>query len=120
MLTVSSFGTELCVTNCYCANDDGIVSVMCGGFLYDYIPTSDGVSRLLETWFFVCRSWLSLDTLSSLGPESSVHVSVCLTFHDCVLTVSLSGTAKCLFCAETLTFLAERRRLGSFRFTYLP
>jgi len=27
--------------------------------------------------------------------------------HDCVLTLSLSGVAKCLFCAETLAFLAK-------------
>jgi len=27
--------------------------------------------------------------------------------HDCVLTVSLSCIAKCLFCAETLAFPAE-------------
>jgi len=31
---------------------------------------------------------------------------------DCVLTVSLSGIVKCLFCAETLGFLAESRSLG--------
>jgi len=34
--------------------------------------------------------------------------------HDYVLTVSLSGIAKCLFCAETLAFLAESRPLGPF------
>jgi len=32
--------------------------------------------------------------------------------HDCVLTVSLSGIAKYLFCAETLSFLAQSRALG--------
>jgi len=39
------------------------------------------------------------------------HVSIS---HDCVLTVSLSGIAKCLLCAETLEFLAESRPLGLF------
>jgi len=31
--------------------------------------------------------------------------------HECGLTVSLSGTAKCLFFVETLAFLAQRRPL---------
>jgi len=43
---------------------------------------------------------------------SSFHVSSCLMSHDCVLTVSLSDIARCLFCVETLTFLAESRPLG--------
>jgi len=71
---------------------------------------SDRISRhvLSWDWFFMSRSWLSLDTcMSCLGSVSSFHVSSCLMSHDCVLTVSLSGIAKCLFCAETLTFLAE-------------
>jgi len=34
--------------------------------------------------------------------------------HDCALIVSLSGIAKCLFCVETLAFLAESRPLGQF------
>jgi len=40
----------------------------------------------------------------------SRHVSCLVT----VLTVSLSGIAKCLVCAETLVFLAESRPLGPF------
>ena len=36
-----------------------------------------------------------------------------LTSYDCVLTVSLSGIAKCLFCAKTLSFIVESRPLGS-------
>jgi len=59
------------------------------------------------------RSCLSLDTcMSCLGSVSSFHISSCLMSHDCVLTVSLSDIAKCLFRAETLTFLAESRPLG--------
>ena len=61
----------------------------------------------LETWFFISRSWLSLDTrMSCLGSVLSFRVSSCLMSHDCVLTVSLStaGVVKCLFCAETLAF----------------
>lgn len=50
------------------------------------------------------------------------HLGSCLEFpclvipvsRDCVLTMSLSGIAKCLFCAETLAFLAECRPLGPF------
>jgi len=60
------------------------------------------------------QSWLCLDTcMSCLGSVSSFHVSSCLMSHDCVLAVSLSGIAKCLFGAETLAFLAERP-LGPF------
>jgi len=33
----------------------------------------------------------------------------CLTSHDCVLTICLSSIAKCLFCVETLVFIAESR-----------
>ena len=44
----------------------------------------------------------------------SFRVSSCLTSHDCVLTMSLSGIAKCLFCAETLAVFAESRQLGPF------
>jgi len=36
----------------------------------------------------------------------SCHVS-------CLMTLSLSGIAKCLFCAETVAFLAESRPLGA-------
>jgi len=72
-----------------------------------------------RTWFFMSQSWLSLDTcMSCFGSVSSFHVSSCLTFHDCVLSVSLSGIAKCLFCAETLAFLAESKSLKG-PFTYL-
>ena len=64
---------------------------------------------------FMSRSWLSLDTcMSCLGSVSSFHVSSCLMSHDCVLTVSLSDIAKCLFCVEILAFLAESRPLGPF------
>jgi len=73
----------------------------------------------LKTWFFMsrCRLSLSLNTcrpMPCLGYVSSFHVSLCFMSHDCVLTVSLSGTAKCLFCDETLAFLAESRPLGQF------
>jgi len=44
--------------------------------------------------------------MSCLGSVSSFHVSSSL------MTVSLSGIAKCLFCVETLAFLAESRPLG--------
>jgi len=37
-----------------------------------------------------------------------------LMSYDCVLTVSLSSIAKCLFCAETLSFIVESRPLGPF------
>jgi len=50
---------------------------------------------------------ISTFVLSCLGSVSSYNVSSCLMSHDCVLTMSLSGIAKCLFCAETLAFLAE-------------
>jgi len=65
-----------------------VLSVICTG----------GVSRhvsCLETWSFMSRSWLSLDTcMSYLGSVSTFHVSSCLMSYTCVLTVSLSGTAK--------------------------
>ena len=61
------------------------------------------------------QSWLSLDTcMSCLGTVLSFHVSSCLMSHDCVQIVSLSGIAKCLFCAVTLAFLAESRPLLPF------
>ena len=64
---------------------------------------------------FMSRSWLNLDNcMSCLGSVLSFHVSSCLVSHDCVLTVSLSGIAKCLFCVETLSFLAQSRLLGPF------
>jgi len=70
------------------------------------------VSRLV---YFMSRSWLSFDTFMSCpGSVSSLHVLSCLVSHDCVLTVSLSGIAKCLFCVETLAFLAESRPVGPF------
>jgi len=69
---------------------------------------SDGVSILvscLKTWFSMSRSWLSLDTcMSCLGSVSSYHVSSSFTSLDCVLTASLSGIAKWLFCVETLNW----------------
>jgi len=56
----------------------------------------------------VRRSWLSLDTcMSCLGSVSSFEVLSCLMSHEHVLTVSLSCIVKCLFCTETLAFLAE-------------
>ena len=66
----------------------------------------------LKMWCFMSRSCLSLDTcMSCLDSVLSFHVSSCLMSHDCVLTMSLSGIAKCLFCVETLAFLAESRPL---------
>ena len=62
---------------------------------------------------FSCAGLWSVSTLV-IGSVSSFHVSSCLISHDCVLTVSLSGIAKCLFCVETLTFLADSRPLGPF------
>jgi len=53
-------------------------------------------------------------SVSVLAVSRHLYVLSCLMSHDCVLTVSLSGIAKCFFCAETLTFLAERRPLGPF------
>jgi len=47
-----------------------------------------------------------------LARVSSFSVSSCLISRDCVLTVSLSDIAKCLFCAEALAFLVEKRPLG--------
>ena len=49
-----------------------------------------------------------------LARVSSFSVSSCLISRDCVLTVSLSDIAKCLFCAEALAFLAESRPPGQF------
>jgi len=46
-----------------------------------------------------------------LGSVSSFRVSSCLMYHDCVLTMSLSGIAKCLVFVETLAFLAKCRPL---------
>jgi len=58
---------------------------------------------------FSCFVLGSVSTLVCLvlAHVSSFHVSSCLISHDWVLTVSLSGIAKCLFCSETLAFLAE-------------
>jgi len=51
-------------------------------------------------------SSLCLDTcMSCLGFASSLHVSSCL----CLMTMSLSDIAKCLFCAKTLAILAESK-----------
>ena len=55
---------------------------------------------------FMSGSWLSLD-ICMFGSVSSFHVSSHLMFHDCVLIVSPTDTAKCLFCVETLACLAE-------------
>jgi len=64
-----------------------------------------GLKKNLET----CFSRLSLGSVSTrvLAP-SSFHVLSCL------MTVSLSGIVKCLFCAEKLAFLAEGRPRGPF------
>jgi len=86
------------------------------------IIVSDGVSRHLSCLETISRhgfSCLGLGSAATLAcfvsaRVSSFHVSSCLVSHDCVLTVSLSGIAKCLFCAETLAFLAESRPLGQF------
>jgi len=58
---------------------------------------------------FESLSWLNLDTCVSW---------LCLEFpclvmsYDCVVNISLSRIAKCLFCAEALAFPAESRPLG--------
>ena len=57
--------------------------------------------------------------MSCLVCVSSFHVSSCLMSHHCVLTVCLSGVANCLFCVETLAFLAESRLLAVYLLTYL-
>ena len=44
----------------------------------------------------------------------SFCVSSCLILPDCILTMSLSGINKCLFCVETLAFLSESRPLDPF------
>jgi len=60
-------------------------------------------------------SYLGLGSVSTLvclvlARVSSFHVSCLMT----VLTASLSCMDKCLFCIETLVFLAESRSLGPF------
>jgi len=78
------------------------------------VIVSDGLSRhvLSRDMVFVSRSWLNLDTcMSCLGSVWSFNVSSCLLSHDCILTVSLSGIAKCLLCVKTLAFLAASRQL---------
>jgi len=78
-----------------------------------HVSCLESISR--RSFSCLALKWLSFDTcMSCLGSVSSFHVSSGLTSHDCVLTVSLSGRAKCLFCAETLTFLAESWPLGPF------
>ena len=62
------------------------------------------VSVLAQSRQLYVLSWLCLEFWHSVSP--------CLVSHDCVLTVSLSGIARCLFCAETLAFVAESRPLG--------
>ena len=78
------------------------------------------VSRPSRDVFLMSRSWLCLDTsMSRLGScLSSFHVSSCLMSRDCVLTVSLTDIAKCLFCAETLAFLAQRSPFTRCLLTY--
>jgi len=73
------------------------------------------VSRLSRDIWLPCLGLGSVSTLVYLvlARVSSFHVSSCLVSYDCVLTVSLSGTAKCLLCAETQACLAESRPLGS-------
>jgi len=94
-----------------------LAHVYCGrqtaGWIKMPLGTSDEVPRYVSRDRAMSRSWLCLDTcMSRLGSHlSSFHVSSCLMSRDCVLTVSLSDIAKCLFCAETLAFLAERRPL---------
>jgi len=66
--------------------------------------------------------------VSRLSRHMVFHISVLAQFrvfmscvvmsHNCVLSVTVSGIAKCLFCVESLAFLAERRPLRPF--TYLP
>jgi len=52
--------------------------------------------------------------VSVLAQSRHLHVLAVSSFHvsSCLMTVSLSGIAKCLFCVETLASLAERRPLG--------
>jgi len=67
-------------------------------------------------------STLSRDMVFSClghGSVSSFHDSSCLMSHHCVLTVCLSGVARCLFCVETLAFLAESRLLAVYLLTCL-
>jgi len=58
----------------------------------------------------LCLGLGSVSTLVCfvLARVSSFHI---LSY---LMTVSLSGIAKCLFCVETLAFLAERRLLRPF------
>jgi len=60
------------------------------------------------------RSWLSLDTYMSRLVSCLEFPCLVMSPRDCVLTVSLSGIAKCLFRAEALAFLAESRPLVPF------
>ena len=54
-----------------------------------------------------------LKPLVCLGLWFSLEFPCLVTSHD-FSTVSLSGIAKCLFCVETLAFLAESRPPGQF------
>jgi len=78
--------------------------------------SNDGVSKHMICLETVSRRGFSClgvgSVMSCLDFVSSFHVS------SCVMTVSwlvsVSGITKCLFCAETLAFLAESRPLGAF------
>ena len=73
-----------------------------------YSCRSDGVSRRMSRLETVSRhgsvSTLVYLVLALSRVSMSHHVS-------CLMTVSLSGIAKCLFCIETLAFLTESRPL---------
>jgi len=63
--------------------------------------------------FFWRLSCLGLGSVSSLVCLVLASYRVSVSRHvSCLMTVSLWGIAKCLFCVETLTFLAESRPLG--------
>ena len=74
------------------------------------------VARVLSRDSFSCLSLGSVSTLVCLvlALYRVFHVSSCLVSHDCVLTVSVSVIAKCLFCVDSLVFLVKRMPLGPF------
>jgi len=71
-----------------------------------------GDTCLVSRHGFPCLGHGSVSTLVCLVLALS---QVSMSRHDsCLMSVSLSGIAKCLFCIESLTFLAESRPLGTF------
>ena len=63
---------------------------------------------------FSCLSLGSVSTLVVLSRLCLEFPCLVMSHVSCLMTVSLSGIVKCLFCAETLTFLAEVRPQGPF------